>query len=80
MAVNARYIYWANDYTIGRASLNGTDVNQRFITGTNVPAGLALTSDHIYWTNEYGNTIGRANLDGTDINERFITGANRPEP
>jgi hypothetical protein len=35
------YIYWANSNgsTIGRADLNGTGVNQRFITGADVPDG-----------------------------------------
>jgi virginiamycin B lyase len=48
------YLYWTNQYvhgtrkapavtgTIGRARLNGTDVNQKFITGASGPIGLAV--------------------------------------
>ena len=73
--------YWANNYTIGRADLNGTEVNQQFISvpyGPKGVAGLGITSRYIYWTNEQGGAIGRANLNGTDVNQRFITGANSP--
>jgi hypothetical protein len=31
LAVDSSYIYWANAESIGRARLNGTDVNQKFI-------------------------------------------------
>jgi len=68
--------YWANNYTIGRADLNGTEVNQQFISvpyGPKGVAGLGITSRYIYWTNEQGGAIGRANLNGTDVNQRFIT-------
>jgi hypothetical protein len=37
---------------IGRANLDGTAVNKRFITGvTNGPCGIAVVGGHIYWTN-----------------------------
>jgi hypothetical protein len=38
------YVYWASNQTIGRASLNGTSVNQRFITGVSRPHMIAITS------------------------------------
>jgi hypothetical protein len=76
------YLYWTNFAplrkdagTIGRARLDGTDVNQHFIAVPNGPsgvAGLAVNCRYIYWTNEDGNEIGRANLNGTDVNQRFI--------
>ena len=50
-----RYLYWANDFSIGRARPNGTDVNQRFIAVPNGPsgvAGLAVSARYIYWTDE----------------------------
>jgi hypothetical protein len=42
MAADSRYLYWtngalgdpANTRSIGRARLNGTDVNQRFVART----------------------------------------------
>jgi virginiamycin B lyase len=83
------YIYWVNSATgsIGRANLDGTDVNQNFITGLAGPSvgGVAVdpgrydyygnlvpTDTHIYWTNGYG--IGRANPDGSEVNVNFIDG------
>jgi virginiamycin B lyase len=76
--VYGRYLYWANIVplrngagTIGRARLNGTDVNQKFITGANSPVGVTAAGRYLYWTNHTG-TIGRARLDGTDVNEKFI--------
>ena len=79
--VNAGHVYWTNAVTntIGRASLDGTDVNQTFISGVNGhPQGVAVDAGHVYWTNEGTNTIGRANLDGTGVDQSFITGASAP--
>jgi hypothetical protein len=38
-------IYWANESTfaIGRANLDGTGVNQNFITGASFPWGVAVS-------------------------------------
>ena len=81
MAVDAAHVYWANlvDGTIGRANLDGTGVNQSFITGAIVPCGVAVDGAHIYWANAgAGDTIGRANLDGTGVDQGFISGASNP--
>lgn len=85
IAVGSRYAYWAvgPDFTIGRASLDGTEVRHDFVTGATYPCGVALTATHIYWTNgggagPGGTTIGRANLDGSGANQSFITGLNGP--
>ena len=43
------------------------------------PAGLAVNSRYIYWTNEYHNTIGRARLNGAKVDQKFITGASFPD-
>ena len=74
------FIYWTNDEgnAIGRANLDGTGVNQSFITGASEPEGVAVDGSHIYWTNHGTNTIGRANLDGTGVDQSFITDANGP--
>ena len=47
------YLYWANGGmdTIGRANLDGTGVNQSFITGAGNPGGVAVDADHVYWAN-----------------------------
>jgi len=72
-----RRIYWGNvgTYTIGRANLNGQNVNQSFINGTRAttPFGMAVDSRHIYWASNQNHTIGRADLDGQNVNQSFIT-------
>jgi hypothetical protein len=67
---------------IARANLNGTGVDQRFITGGD-PESVAVDAEHIYWTNypkgnEGTSTIGRANLDGAGVDQSFITDAGSP--
>src|SRR5918996_952551 len=74
-------IYWGNfdTGTIGRAELDGTGVNQGFITAAGSPGGVAVNHTHLYWVSSHDNgTIGRANLDGTGANPNFITGAGQP--
>lgn len=73
------FIFWSNEQTarLGRANIDGTGVNQGFITGAQGP-GVAVDSKHVYWTNRTSDTIGRANLDGSGVNQRFITGVNEP--
>ena len=46
-----RHIYWTNygTDTIGRADLDGSNVNQSFITpGAFQPGGVAVDAEHIY--------------------------------
>ena len=78
LAVNSRYIYWTNEEgnEIGRANLNGTGVNQRFITGASFPDAIAAGSRYLYWTNQDSHAIGRARLNGTDVNQRFVAKKN----
>ena len=80
------YIYWANWWggpgtTIGRATVDGAQVDQSFIAGADGPCGVAVDGKHIYWGNQKTDTIGRAKLDGTGADQTFITGItgfNRP--
>jgi len=67
------YIYWGtviNGYsgTIGRANLDGTGVNQSFITTAGGLVGVAVDGAHIYWTN-YGNdtTVARTSTARTSL-------------
>ena len=88
IAVAGKYIYWMNNaesgkpVTIGRANVDGTGVNKRFITGVTTGCGIAVVRGHIYWTNggfvESRHAIGRANLDGTGVDQRFIRTAGYP--
>jgi uncharacterized protein YjbI with pentapeptide repeats len=76
------HIYWANasGNTIGRADLDGSDVDEDFISGASGPSNVLVHGQFIYWGNATACTedgacdgsIGRAKLNGTDINEHFI--------
>jgi virginiamycin B lyase len=68
------FVYWAHSFggAIGRANLDGTGVDQSFITGTGQSWGVAVDDAHVYWSNTTG-TIGRANLDGTRVDQSFIS-------
>ena len=74
-----RRIYWTITGTnmMGRANLNGQNVNPSFIN-TASGFGMAVDSSHIYWANLMNNTIGRADVNGQNVNQSFITGASRP--
>jgi virginiamycin B lyase len=66
------HIFWPNlaAGTIGRANLDGTGVNQSFITGIDAPSGITSDGTYLYWTtgglNDTAGTggIARAGLDG----------------
>ena len=68
------HIYWSTGSSIGRANLDGTGVDENFITGTCESFGLAVDSSYLYWTNAECHSIGRANADGTGADQNFITG------
>ena len=77
---------------IGRANLDGTGVDNGFITGTGGGFGegsVAVDAEHVYWTHyECGpgptgetqctGAIGRANLDGTERRRRASSTAIMP--
>jgi virginiamycin B lyase len=91
-AVAGGYLYWSNTIgrghrqisgMIGRARLNGTGVDQNFITGASLPSVVLVFGQYLYWANTRplrngAGTIGRARLNGTDVNQKFITGASQP--
>jgi hypothetical protein len=76
VAVDAAHVYWTNSATgtIGRANLDGTHVNRKFITRVGSPLGLAVDAAHVYWADNLAQTIGRANLDGSGVNQSFFGG------
>lgn len=67
------FVYWANSDgsggTIGRANLDGTGVNQSFVSGAIHPCGVAVNSSHVFWGNDNATSVGRAKLDGTGANQ-----------
>ncbi len=75
VAVDGQHIYWTNPSgsSIGRANLDGTSVDQSFISLSGVPGpdGVAVDGRHIYWTSDSPGSIGRANLDGTAVEQEL---------
>jgi hypothetical protein len=76
VVVDGDHIFWADGVSkIGRAKIDGTDVDPSFITGADFPCGPSINaaSKTIYWANTANQTIGKANLDGTHVQQGFIT-------
>ena len=72
-------IYWSRGDGINRANLDGSGVDQLFLSdtgasGTYQSADVATDASYIYWTAPTG--IGRAKLDGTSAEPSFISGIN----
>lgn len=74
-------VYWNGSVQgqVGRAQLDGSDVQDSFLPGARgcsfcTPGGggdgVAVDATHVYW--DSAGTIGRANLDGTGANDSFI--------
>lgn len=92
IAVDSGHIYWADDGNlgqpayIGRAGLNGSTVENHFVTipGTSFPCGIAVDAANVYWTEPgflgpNGTRIGRANkVTGSGADPNFIGDANGP--
>ena len=74
VAVDSTYIYWADSSGyIGRARLDGSSPNARFIGSVGEVFGIAVNATHIYWAGTGGTNIGRANIDGSSPNSTFLT-------
>jgi virginiamycin B lyase len=79
VAVDGQHIYWTTAGAVGRAELNGTEVDLHFIAaGDSNAYGVAVDGQHLYWANLRAGTIGRANLDGSSPDPGFISGASAP--
>ncbi len=89
------YVYWTDPIhnRISRAKLDGSVIEENFITGLEEPLDVAVIDEaaakHVYWT-ERGpldandkaqagqGTIGRADLDGQNANPDCYTGLTNP--
>jgi hypothetical protein len=84
LASDGTYLYFSrcDDNTIGRADLDGNQVEPRLISlgATSCPQGLAVAGRHIYWTQLGFGTIGRATLNGRDVNGRWLNIHSRQGP
>jgi hypothetical protein len=78
--VKGGFLYWTNTWSgsIGRANVDGSGVNQNFITGLIEPSGVDVEGSFIYWSSFNAavgaSSIGRANVNGTGVNTSFIAG------
>ncbi len=84
MALDASHIYWISPgQGIGRANLDGSDVNQGFIATSASLEGVAVAGSYIYWSVQGGSgdaSIARANMDGSGVDQTFITGLSDAGP
>ena len=82
-APGGAYVYWTQrDGKIGRANLDGTEVNHDFIGSLGAGAtDLVVAGGHFYWSNQddsdiilrKDNTgIGRVGVDGSDLNRYLV--------
>ena len=69
VAVDGSHILLANGRgaAIGRADLDGRNMNQSSVAGTQIPPGVAVNGGRIYQTRTLNNTVGRADLDGQNV-------------
>jgi virginiamycin B lyase len=67
-------IYWTNNLTgpIGRANLNGTAINQNFITGAQNLIAVTLHGDYIYRTNVGSGGLGNAPIGCARLDEGML--------
>lgn len=76
VAVDGTYVYWAETTlgTIGRAKLDGTEVNKSWLAIPTAPTFLAVDGTYIYINHEEAGQrhIARAKLDGSGLNKTFI--------
>jgi sugar lactone lactonase YvrE len=85
LAVDGHHIYWTHrfwgqrrvgvffNYAIGRADLDGSHIDLRFIDASNVLDAVAAGDRYVFWSNVGEHAIGRSNIDGTDVSQRCIT-------
>ena len=76
LASDGRHLYFSRctDSSIGRADLDGSHVDQRFISldGRSCPQGLAVAAGHIFWTELGQGMIGRARLTGRGEDSHWL--------
>ena len=74
-----RRVYWADlggfgEGEVGRANLDGSGKDRKFIRGAIGPVAVTVDHRHVYWINGDGGSIGRARLDGSRVDQNFIGG------
>lgn len=76
LASDGTHLYFTRciDDTIGRAGLNGRQIDRRLISlgPKSCPQGIAVGGRHLYWTELGSGTIGRATLNGRGVDGRWL--------
>ncbi|MEX2106234.1 MAG: hypothetical protein WD810_04980 [Solirubrobacterales bacterium] len=78
VAVRGEYIYWTDFAGIGRARLDGSEVDDSFVPTLVGGCALAVDDRHIYWASSEGG-IARATIAGDAVEPQFIPSAGRAE-
>lgn len=79
LAADPTYLYWSTDVGVGRAKLDGTEVDKGLVTGQTSVGGVAVDNDHVFWASFTTGRIGRAELDGGTPEPNFIINAESPD-
>lgn len=73
MAANSRHLFWANSQGIGRAKLDGTGVNESFVTAELFVDQMVANESYIYFTSLLREgVVSRIRVDGTGFEENFL--------
>jgi virginiamycin B lyase len=76
-----QHLYWPNNGSnaIGKSSIDGTEINQSFITeDAEESAAIVVMGSYIYRTNAQDDSIIRETREGAERDENFITGTEGP--
>jgi streptogramin lyase len=85
LEVDGDHVFWVNanitpafQGAIGKADLDGTDIDQTFTTSamsssSGFLSGVTADADHIYWADFSYPSVARAALDGSAVESTFIT-------
>lgn len=70
------YLYWATktDGSIARSNLDGSGVDESFVTDAPSLSAVHVAGDFLFWTRQFGTDtgVGRVGLDGSDPNPNLI--------
>jgi hypothetical protein len=76
VATDGTYVYFCNSETgyIGRAKLNGSEVNQTWVKCERTPVYVTVDASHVYWRGlGVSSVIGRATIAGGTIEPTWIS-------
>lgn len=74
VAVVGGYVYWSEQIGIGRAKLDGSEVERGFVPSA-TSCSLAVDGEYLYWAGY--ERIGRVRTDGTGVEPEFIAALDR---